>query len=342
MARSTVSLVLLGASMLACAPPPGSGEPGGADDVGVVVLELEKIPLDAKCLRLTSTSAGGRVVTRTKDMVLGAGSYTSTFAGLPAGEVTLIGDMYNAACSAVTSTTLVSWVSDAVVAQLQETVKTMVRMTLRRPATASVRLDFFDCATRIEDEWTYPLTEQSTPWRQTWGDPRVEGKQLVLTRDDVLARVPPFLGDSYYFTVDLDFRQPVDFYPQFDRYAADAAPNHPAIRFSQGVMKLGGERYGRDFGTFGNFTGQTIAGGKGIATIFVKGATGEIAMHVKTDATAVKSGFQRMVPPMGAGLLLVGGNAGPPEVMNGDVRLSTLRGCQGLTAAQVQSAYDAY
>ena len=118
----------------------GSGS-ASEGNTGQVVLALTNIPSDVHCLQVIVS--GSQTVARFIDVTPGTSS-VETLVGLPTGNVTFVENAYNEACSAVTATTALTWVSDPASAFLIPGVPVNVTIILRPAGQAIVTNDFQD------------------------------------------------------------------------------------------------------------------------------------------------------------------------------------------------------
>jgi hypothetical protein len=315
-----------------------------SEDVGEVELALTRVPSDAACLRLTADLAGRKVI-QDRGLSAGAGFFKVAIGGLPVGKVTLYADVYSVGCSSINNGTSATWVSDPTSVTLDAKVPTTTTLTLRRPATLNLNVDF-QCPGIINDAWTSAISSSSTPWKQSWGDPRVDTstKELVLTRDDVVSRTPRYAG-GYYYKFNIWFGANLVVHPNFGGITGDGARRHPALRFSGGLIDVGGLSYAQtSFGTFGSFTGQKLSGNSATAVIYVKSGSKEIAMKAMQgplpngNFVIYRSGFSNLGATDVSVLDMVGSNN--VGAADGLAKLSTFQGCEALTDAEVQGAYD--
>ena len=113
----------------------------GADDIGSLQLALTQVPADAKCIRLTSDAAGRRT-TLSATLTPGAAAFSTTFAGLPVGSMTLWADIFNVACSSVTVTSVATWISPPVQAMTASASTPNITLVVQRPSGLAVGVDF--------------------------------------------------------------------------------------------------------------------------------------------------------------------------------------------------------
>jgi hypothetical protein len=192
----------------------------------------------------------------------------------------------------------------------------------------------------ITETWRHSLGDPEMPWRKTFGDPAVStvAGVLYLTYDDVVTHEAGFSG-SYYFTFYIAFITEVVFHPNFFVVRSESTPNHPALWFTKGHIKLGGKSYGEaTFGTFGDFTGQELAGAGASVTIYVKGESEALAVKVDDGIAIYRSGFVTLPVPDTRTIALVGSNY--LGVKDGEARLYPFSGCQNLSDAEVQAVYE--
>jgi len=121
---------------LACdkTDPPGPDGPTGQAQIEVV-----NAPSDVRCIRVNA--AGSRVVTSSFTVNTGAPTVFSV-PGLPVGLVTFTADAFATVCPAVNASTVPTWVSDSATVGIAASITTKVTLTMHRPGTGSVSIDF--------------------------------------------------------------------------------------------------------------------------------------------------------------------------------------------------------
>lgn len=135
---------LLALALGGCAAGAAPGE-----DVGTIQIALTVAPADALCLRLTLDFANGapNLVTTKALSTTNAALNTVTLASLPLGEVGILGEAFNVACTAITPATPATWVADRQVATLVPDFSPAVALTLRRTGRVNIGVDFVAGAT---------------------------------------------------------------------------------------------------------------------------------------------------------------------------------------------------
>lgn len=131
------ALLVVGCASVACI----ASSPSEEEDLGEASAAVTNVPGDVGCIVITAT--GNRVAERRFDVVAGASSILK-MNGLPVGSVVFRGDAYAGACSALTSTSSPTWVSDPVSASLVASVDVPVKLSLRRNGSSTVSVDFED------------------------------------------------------------------------------------------------------------------------------------------------------------------------------------------------------
>jgi len=131
------TFVVVACASVACSAPSSEDERG----LGVATAAVTNVPTDVGCIVISAT--GNRVAERRFDVVPGASSILP-MNGLPVGSVVFRGDAYSTACSALTSTSSPTWVSNPVNATLVAGVDVPVTLPLRRNGSSSVSVDFED------------------------------------------------------------------------------------------------------------------------------------------------------------------------------------------------------
>lgn len=132
-----LAVVAVCSALAACSSPNPEAEEG----LGVATAAVTNVPSDVSCIVITVT--GNRVAERKFDVTTGASSVLS-MKGLPVGSVTFVGNAYPTACSAVTSSSSPTWLSDPVNATLSAGVDAPVTLPLRRNGSSTVSVDFED------------------------------------------------------------------------------------------------------------------------------------------------------------------------------------------------------
>src|SRR5262245_14589195 len=106
---------LMSAMALAGCSGPGSGAGAGAEPAGVAVFAITNAPSDAACLQITA--AGSRTVVKSFSLSPGQDA-VFTLSGLPVGNVVFSELAFAQDCSAVTASSVPTWVSDPVPATI--------------------------------------------------------------------------------------------------------------------------------------------------------------------------------------------------------------------------------
>jgi hypothetical protein len=132
--------VLVAALPLGCSAGGGRSDSSG-ETTGVAVLAVTAAPSDATCLQVTVT--GSRTVQNSFSLTPGQNA-VFTLKGLPIGNVVFTELAFDTACSAVTSASTPTWLSDPVTTTLVPGVVASVTVVLRRNGQAIVTSDFED------------------------------------------------------------------------------------------------------------------------------------------------------------------------------------------------------
>ncbi len=106
---------------------------------GQARIEVVNAPSDVRCIRVNA--AGTRSVT-TSFAVDTGDSTVFTMRGLPTGLVTFTADAFAINCNAIKDTTVPTWVSDSATTGIAADVTTNVTLSMHRPGTGSVSIDF--------------------------------------------------------------------------------------------------------------------------------------------------------------------------------------------------------
>ena len=184
----------------------------------------------------------------------------------------------------------------------------------------------------IRDTWK-SLTESSSPWLRTWGDPAIvpdgEGS-LRLSFDDVVVRGP--LTGGYILRFQLAFSGDIFFLMQ-----TNSGNNLTAISASSNQLYVTGGLYGGHEVPVGTFVGQPIGKTTARVAFFVKAGQRRAAMVAVGDSQTLGSGFLQLV-----GMVdqphLIGANFGPST---GTVLVGPIDACQALSDTDVELAYQA-
>ena len=140
---SALGLGLLAASAssaLACGlygfeplePPPS----GRSDQIEQVILSIETVPTDVRCIRVSATGEA-RTESRTIDAT-GGTALTQSLSGLPLGTVTFLGEAFDQACSGVRKATVAGWVSAPVETSIVLGRTARVKLDMARNGRANV------------------------------------------------------------------------------------------------------------------------------------------------------------------------------------------------------------
>ena len=128
------SLLLAGACDKSDSSPPGTDGPTGEARIAIV-----NAPTDVRCIRVNA--AGTRVVSDSFALMPGDKS-VFTVRGLSVGLVTFTADAFDVVCPAVNANSTPTWVSDSVTTGIAAGSTTNVTLTMQRPGTGSVSIDF--------------------------------------------------------------------------------------------------------------------------------------------------------------------------------------------------------
>lgn len=111
----------------------------GPDDFGTVVLAVQTVPSDIKCIKIVSA---GSLAFATQFTVTPGGSTALTMPGVSPGSVTFSGEAYPLACTSVTASTVATWIADPVVATVVAGATTNVALTMRPAGNVGLTVDF--------------------------------------------------------------------------------------------------------------------------------------------------------------------------------------------------------
>jgi alpha-tubulin suppressor-like RCC1 family protein len=147
----------------------GGEAPGGRRlETGAVLAELSTVPTGVACVQLVL----GGSVTETLSFAVTAGAtpVSLSVGALPPGAVTVTGSAYDLACGAVTPTSVPSWVSAPVSAQVTLGLTTGIAVTMQPNLPGTVDVDFLATALAVGagGNSTYALLRDGTI--RAWGD----------------------------------------------------------------------------------------------------------------------------------------------------------------------------
>lgn len=114
--------------------------PEGPPDVEQVTLQIEAVPADVGCVRLTATGPG-RTVTREVEAKPG-GAIVESFGGLPVGMVVFKAEAFGTPCQPVTRSTTPGWVSEEESVNVALGRLSSVALMLHRNGRAKVTVGF--------------------------------------------------------------------------------------------------------------------------------------------------------------------------------------------------------
>jgi hypothetical protein len=121
---------------------PDVGTSNGSDMTDVE-LALSTVPAGVQCVRVTVTTGSGTTLNPPlMTVAAGASSATLSVGQLPAGAATFNGAAFNAACSAVTGSTVANWIATPVMTTLSLGISNKVTMTFLPNNPVSVSANF--------------------------------------------------------------------------------------------------------------------------------------------------------------------------------------------------------
>jgi uncharacterized membrane protein YgcG len=135
----TGALALCALALFGCAKTGDSADVEGP--VGSARFSVQIVPADVNCIRITAD--GTRDRTQSFDATPNQ-SAQFTMPSLPAGSVTFSAEAFPVKCSKVTATTLPTWVSDPVTAEITAGGVTSVKLIMRPVGSADIGIDFQD------------------------------------------------------------------------------------------------------------------------------------------------------------------------------------------------------
>jgi uncharacterized membrane protein YgcG len=135
----TGAFALCALALFGCAKTGDSAEVDGP--VGSARFSVQSVPADVQCIRITAD--GSRDRTQSFDATPNQ-SAQFTMSALPAGPVTFTADAFSVKCSKVTASSLPTWVSDSVTADITPAGVTQVTLVMRQVGTANIGIDFQD------------------------------------------------------------------------------------------------------------------------------------------------------------------------------------------------------
>jgi hypothetical protein len=109
------------------------------EPTGQARIAITNAPTDVRCIRVNA--AGTRVVSNSFGVTAGAKS-VFTLPGLPVGLVTFTADAFSSLCVLVNDTSVPTWVSDSVTTGIAAGATSNVSLTMQRPGTGTVSIDF--------------------------------------------------------------------------------------------------------------------------------------------------------------------------------------------------------
>ncbi|APR88638.1 Multiple EGF-like-domain protein 3 precursor [Minicystis rosea] len=120
-----------------------SNQDDGDQNTGMAQIAISQVPFDGSVGCIAVTATGNHVVTRSVDVSPGQ-STVFDMNGLPVGTVSFLGNAYQGPCAAVTPASSPTWISDAVLASVNNVQPVMVHLTMHRSGKADVDVDFED------------------------------------------------------------------------------------------------------------------------------------------------------------------------------------------------------
>jgi hypothetical protein len=152
--------------LLGCASETGGagddvgGNSSAGNSLGAIQIAVVSAPSNLSCLRVTITGN----VTSVQFLSVTPGSTTQfSLMGLPTGAVTVHAEGFNSACTAVTMTSIASWISNTVSATLVAGVPSTVALTMTPNGTATVQINFPTPTTTTTDTTPPTLTSFTPP-----------------------------------------------------------------------------------------------------------------------------------------------------------------------------------
>lgn len=133
-------LICLGApltALMSCS----SDDASAPEMLGEARIAIVQVPTDVRCAELVVQ--GNRTVQKRFDLTPGQPS-TLSMNQLPVGQVAFSASTYDAACAAVTASSVPTWLSEPATASLSSAAVTDVTLVLKRNGRANVNLDFND------------------------------------------------------------------------------------------------------------------------------------------------------------------------------------------------------
>jgi len=138
----TGAVALCALALFGCAKTGDNADVEGP--VGSARFSVQTVPADVSCIRITAD--GSRDRTQSFDATPNQ-SAEFTMPSLPAGSVTFTAEAFPVKCSKVTSTSLPTWMSDPVTAEITPGGVTSVTLIMRPVGSADIGIDFQDGGT---------------------------------------------------------------------------------------------------------------------------------------------------------------------------------------------------
>lgn len=135
----TTSAAFCALALLGCSK--GGGAEGRDEPVGSARFSVQSVPADVQCIAVTAE--GTRTRTESFDVTPNQ-SAQFVMASLPSGSVTFTGQAYSVRCNKVKDSTLPTWISDPVTADVAPGGVTPVTLVMRPVGSADIGVDFQD------------------------------------------------------------------------------------------------------------------------------------------------------------------------------------------------------
>lgn len=135
----TTSAAFCALALLGCSKGRTGAE--GDEPLGSARFSVQSVPADVQCIRVTAE--GTRTRTESFDVTPNQ-SAQFVMPSLPSGPVTFTGEAYPVRCNKVKDSTLPTWISDPVTADVAPGGVTPVTLVMRPVGSADIGVDFQD------------------------------------------------------------------------------------------------------------------------------------------------------------------------------------------------------
>ncbi len=119
------ALALVAGAMMSQMGCSSAGEGGDDESTGVAQVAISQVPFDGSVGCIAVTATGTHAKTQSVDVAPGQSTVIDMH-GLPVGTVSFVGNAYQGPCAAVTPASAPTWISDAVLASVNNVQPVMV------------------------------------------------------------------------------------------------------------------------------------------------------------------------------------------------------------------------